>query len=294
MRNISLGKIEFDSQSKVRETEEAVIVPAIIARESVSVYANGRGYKPASELKAAAFTLDGAWVTVFSHAPRAYIQNRQVIRGQVRDIAFNDKINAVTGDIWFKKSLCDEALLEKVRKGQMEKDLSASYWSDEFYEPGTFGGESYDFVQKNLMFGHVAVGVPEGRCPSPFVGLQMDSAEGFLQVNVRDPALFTGRLSTLTVDAEKGVFALVGKLKEKMTVKGYSGGAALIRDYLFDSVKGWTPEKAQAWIQEHMDSGEGEDKEEKQDFVGVDLAKPDPAEEIQRSRCLIQSFKTSM
>ena len=292
LRNIRMDSVEFDSASKVRETEEAVIVPAIIARESVSVFCSGRGYKPASELKAAAFTLDGAWVTVFSHAPRAYIQNRQVIRGSVHDVAFDGKINAVRGDIWFRKDLCDEALLEKVRKGDLSKDLSASYWSDDIYEPGTFGSDNYDFVQRNLMFGHVAVGVVEGRCPSPFCGLQMDSAEGFLMVNVRDPALFTCRLATLTVDAERGIFAAVGKLKDSITVTGYSSGAALVRDYLFDSVKGWTPETAQEWIRENADQAEGNGKEEQQqDFVGFDLAKLDPAEELLRSRRLVQYFK---
>ena len=294
LRNIRLDSVEFDSASKVRETDEAVIVPAIIARECVSVFCSGRGYKPAAELKAAAFTLDGAWVTVFNHAPHAYIQNRQVIRGSVHDVAFDGKINAVRGDIWFRKDLCDEALLEKVRKGELSKDLSASYWSEDIHEPGTFGSDGYDFVQKNLMFGHVAVGVVEGRCPSPFCGLQMDSAEGFLTVNVRDPNLFACRLSTLTVDAAQGIFALVGKLKDNITITGYSSGAALIRDYLFDAVKGWTPEKAQAWIREHADlaGGEGDKKEgQQQEFAGIDLVKLDPSEELQRSKCLVPYFK---
>src|SRR5665647_68301 len=99
--NLRLAQTEFDSSKKIQETETAVIVPTILARECVSNYCNGRGFKPADELKAAAFTLDGAWVVVYSHIPTVQVQKRAVIRGQVKDVAFDDKTNGVFGNVWF-------------------------------------------------------------------------------------------------------------------------------------------------------------------------------------------------
>ncbi len=257
MRNIRLLRLEFDSAGKVRETDEAVIVPTVLARECVSPYCNGRGYKPGAELKAAAFTLDGAWVVVYDHIPTVHVQDRGVIRGRVKDVAFKDEINAVVGDVWFMKALCDQALLERARKGELSKDVSCAYFAEEVYEPGKFGDDVYDFVQKNIMFGHVAVGVPEGKCPSPFCGLQMDSFDGFLRLNVRDPGLFACRLSTLAVNAKDGVYALVGKLKKNLLPSGYASGDAVERDFLFEASK-WTPERAKDWVdawgKEHLDT----------------------------------------
>ncbi len=256
MRNVRALQVEFDSSRKVRETDEAVIVPYVLARECVSNYCSGRGYKPGIELRDAAFTLEGAWVVAYNHIKTVYVQDRGVIRGQVRDVSFDEKINAVVGDVYFLKAFCDAALLESVRNGTLSKDVSAAYFADEFAEPGKFGDDVYDFVQRNIMFGHVAVGLVEGRCPGPFCGLQTDSFDGFLRVNVRDKSQFACRLSTLTVDAKAGVYALVGKLKRNLTASGYASGDAVAREYLFEASKGWTLESAQAWVREHMDMGE--------------------------------------
>ena len=107
------------------------------------------------------------------------------------------------------------------------------------------------------MFGHVAVGVVEGRCPSPFCGMNMDSYSSFLRVCVRDPALFVScRLSTVALDAKAGVYALVGKLR------GEQSGDAVVRDYMFEVDKGWTLEKAEAWVETRMDEAETDEPDE--------------------------------
>jgi hypothetical protein len=287
LRNIRTLNVEFDSGSKIRETDEAVIVSAVLARECVSNYCNGRGYKPGSELKAAAFTLDGAWVVVYGHIPTVHVQNREVIRGRVRDVAFNEEINGVVGDLCFLKACCDQALLDKVRKGELAKDVSAAYFADEVSEPGEFGDDVYDFVQRNIMFGHVAVGLPEGRCPSPFCGLQMDSFDGFLRVNVRDPGLFACRLSTLAVNAQEGIYALVGKLKQNLQPSGYAEGDAVVRDFLFEVSKGWTPETANAYVKEHSDSAN--EPTGTSEGLGA-CVKLDPNEVLAQSRRLLSNM----
>ena len=149
--------------------------------------------------------------------------------------------------------------------------------------PGKFADEAYDFKQTNFMFGHVAVGVAEGRCPAPFCGLQMDSFDGFLRVNVKDPALFACRLSTLAVNAKEGVYALVGKLKQNLMPSGYASGDAIAREYLFDVSKGWTPDKAQAWVKENFDIEDSSNIGKSEDALK-------PSEVLAHSRMLLSNM----
>lgn len=249
-------QVEFDASSQVRDEADAVVVPAVLARECVSNYCSGRGYKPWAELKAAAFTLDGAWVVAFKHIDSVHVNDREDIRGKVANVRCDEAVHSVLGDIRFLKGNCDQALLDKAKQGLLSKDVSAAYFDDEVPELGKFGEDVYDFVQRNLMFGHVAVGIPEGRCPSPFCGMSMDSFDSFLRVTVRDPALFTCRLTTVLMNAKDGVYALVGKLRKNLGVSGWAEGDAVVRDFLFDASKGWTPEKAEAWATEHRDEAD--------------------------------------
>jgi hypothetical protein len=268
-------QVEFDSSSQVRETEDAVIVPANLARECVSNYCGGRGYKPGNELKDAAWTLEGAWVVTHQHVDSVFVKDRSVIRGKVGNVRFSDENGVILGEIQFLKARCDQALLDGVRSGTISKDVSAAYFCEEVYSAGKFGDDAYDFVQKNFMFGHVAVGVVEGRCPSPFCGMNMDSYGSFLRVCVRDPALFVScRLSTVALDAKAGVYALVGKLR------GEQSGDAVVRDYMFEVAKGWTPEKAEGWVKSHMD--EAETRESAVEVLN-------PLEVLARSRKLVFS-----
>ena len=55
MSSIQYGKFEFDSTRNIRETEDEIVVPAILDRESILQYGNVRGYRSAGELQAAAF-----------------------------------------------------------------------------------------------------------------------------------------------------------------------------------------------------------------------------------------------
>jgi hypothetical protein len=56
-------------------------------------------------------------------------------------------------------------------------------------------------------------------------------------------------LRTVVLDSDLGVHAVVGKLK--VAAKG-----TVVQDYLFDLAKGWTFEKAQAWVRENRDSAD--------------------------------------
>lgn len=116
------------------------------------------------------------------------------------------------------------------------------------------------------MYHHVAVGVPEGRCPSPYCGI-MDSFADFVRVTLQ-PQMMFARLTTVLVSAKDGVYALVGKLRQgtKETVTC---------ELMFDAEKGWTLEKAEAWMKEHKNSVDVSNTEETEDFVHVRVRDPD-------------------
>ena len=279
MSSIQYGKFELDSAKNIRETEEEIVVPAILDRESILQYGNIRSYRPAGELQAAAFTLEGAWIVAYRHTPTPYIVHRSDIRGRIKNVSWNTETAALVGELVFAKSLCDAVLLEKLRKGSLNKDTSTAYFCNELFEVGEFGGQKYDALQKNLMYHHVAVGVPEGRCPSPYVGL-MDSFNDFLRVTVRPQQMFS-RLTTVLVSAKDGVYALVGKLRQgtKETVTC---------ELMFDSAKGWTKERAEAWAKLHKNSTEGENNQSssKPELKPKSL---DPFEVLEKSRRILNS-----
>jgi hypothetical protein len=257
LRTVRAVRVEFDSSKNIREEEDELVVPAVLTRESILPFRDGMGYRPAAELEAAAWTLEGAWVVAYNHIVTVFPMSREDVRGRVKDVSFDADIQGIRGDIHFQKVLCDEALLAGVRAGSL-KDVSVAYFCDDVFEPGEFAGECYDFRQENFMFGHVAAGVPEGRCPSPFCGMNVDSfrphldpevTEKYVRIRVRDPALFVDNsFRTVVWSADQGIHAVVGKLKSNP-----SDGTA-VQNYMFELAKDWTMEKADAWVKEHKDA----------------------------------------
>jgi hypothetical protein len=265
MRTVRTNKVEFDSSKKIREDADSVLVPAILTRESILPFGDGKGYRSAKELQDAAWTLEGAWVVAYNHISTVFVTNRADVRGRVENVSFDAKINGIIGNIRFLKASCDQTLLDGVKKGEL-KDVSVAYFSEDVFTPGKFGDEPYDFAQQNFMFGHVAAGVPEGRCPSPFCGMAVDSlfakhgdpevTENYVRIRVRDPDLFVdGSFRTIVLSADQGIHAIIGKLKSDPT------GSTVIQNYMFELAKGWTMEKAQAWVKEHKDQMDQEQGE---------------------------------
>jgi hypothetical protein len=261
MRTVRVNKVEFDSTKKIVETDTEIIVPTIFTRESILPFGDGKGYRSMKELEAAAWTLEGAWLVAYSHVPTVFVTNRGDIRGRARNIKVCNKINGIIGDSAFLKSYCDQPFLEKVRKGELP-DVSVAYYCDDIFTPGEFAGEKYDFEQQNFMFGHVATSVQEGRCPSPFCGMAVDSltvswhadpevTENYVRIRVRNPDLFVeGSFRTMVLSASEGIHSVIGKLKSD------PNGATVIQNYMFELAKDWTMEKAQAWVKDHKDSVE--------------------------------------
>ncbi len=51
MSSLEFGKLEVNTEKSIRETDEEIIVPAILERESILQYDEGMGYRSAEELQ---------------------------------------------------------------------------------------------------------------------------------------------------------------------------------------------------------------------------------------------------
>jgi hypothetical protein len=263
VRKIGISLAEVDATKIVEDSNEFLVVPAIIAREGVFPYPEGKAFKPAQELKEAAWTAEGAWIVAEKHPDTVILTVRDDIKGKVENTKFCDKVNGILGNLRFFKGKCDAGFLDEIKTGK-RKDVSLGFFYDFDATPGKWKDQAYDFVQRNILVDHVAAGVPVGRCRSPYCGIAVDSlirkvaldpeeTENFIHIPVDDAADFVeNSFRTIDIDVDKGIKAVVGKLKSDPK------GSTHIQKFLFDKSKDWTMEKAQAWIEEHKRAADAE------------------------------------
>ena len=262
---MSVRKIGFDratlGDKVAEETDEYLVMPAVIAREIVQPYRQGMAFKPAEELEKAAWTAEGRWVTTMKHPDTGLITRRSDVKGRVEGVEFakditdpktkRPMIRGIRANIrWFKDKVPKE-VLDDVKSGAL-KDVSIGFTYEEDKTPGEWEGEKYDFVQRNIFVDHVVAPCPVGRCPSPYCGIGVDSilkdekvggdpwevTEQYIRSGHREPG---DPCRTKTLSEEQGIKAIICKY----------GEAWEIQSYLFSVEKGWTKEKAQEWFKEH-------------------------------------------
>ncbi len=83
---------------------------------------------------------------------------------------------AVRANVHLLKRTLSPRFVEDVKSGA-RRDVSVGFTYDTEEQPGEWNGEKYDFIQRNLLINHVAVGVPVGRVRAPFIGLGVDNLE---------------------------------------------------------------------------------------------------------------------
>jgi hypothetical protein len=83
-------------------------------------------------------------------------------------VYFDTEENQVKGNL----KIHSTSLIDKI-DNQGKKELSAGYRADHEFMPGTFNGEDYDAIQKNIIFNHVAL-VDRGRMGSGVSVLDQD------------------------------------------------------------------------------------------------------------------------
>jgi hypothetical protein len=252
--NVKVGtcEIELDSTKVISENDSEIVIPALLAREGVLPYAQGKAFRPADELKSSLFTFDGAWCVSKKHPEQMILTKPGEISGKISDVQWDEARSAVKGNVHLFKAKNDSGFLEDVKAGKL-KDVSIGFLYEEDWQAGEWNKQKYDFVQRNILINHVAVGVPKGRMTSPSVGLGLDSS-GAVHVGV-DPWEETensirsghgdkGRAETCrTKVINEGLSLVVCKDKES--------GKWFDQSFIFKKDQGWTMEKAKSWFSKH-------------------------------------------
>lgn len=118
-------------------------------------------YRPIDEVEKSLPTFNGAVITN-NHPENALVttNDNDLIKGNVSDA--KGYINT-DGEYYIsnKAIITDQSLISDILNGKRE--LSAGYTRDLLPESGTYKGQPYQFVQRNIRCNHVAV-VEEGRC----------------------------------------------------------------------------------------------------------------------------------
>ena len=88
MSSLEFGKLEVNTEKSIRETDEEIIVPAILERESILQYDEGMGYRSAEELRKAAWLLNGTPILLYRHAWPIWNFSQEDVKGQVWDVSW--------------------------------------------------------------------------------------------------------------------------------------------------------------------------------------------------------------
>ncbi len=186
MTNIGVFDGEDDSTKAITETDDELVIPAVLTREGVLPYPRGKMFRSAEELAQALFTFQNAWVVTEKHPEPlvSIVTNRKDIKGNLTNVRLDSdavdpkarKSPAVRANVHLLKKTLSPKFIEDVKSGA-RRDVSVGFTYDTEQQPGEWNGEKYDFIQRNILINHVAVGVPVGRVRAPFIGLGVDSLE---------------------------------------------------------------------------------------------------------------------
>ena len=186
-------RIAFDKavlQDKiVTDNDDVLTIGAVIASEMVQQYEDGYAYKPADELRKMAETasLIGAVPVKILEHPGAATNYLLLKQGDVNGIASNfeftkslkdhtgrPKRRGVKADITWYKKYTPKDTIDKMVDGSL-RDVSIGFTFDADRTAGTYEGQQYDYIQRNIFLNHVAAPIPKGRCPGPICGIGFDA-----------------------------------------------------------------------------------------------------------------------
>lgn len=172
MRKFGVDYAQLDATHIIEDSEDWLVVPAVIAREGVFPYPEGIAYKPAEELRDATWTADKAWLIGERHPDTLVLMDRGEIIGEIDRSRFAN--SAIKCHLHFDKRKTEQSFINDIKTGK-RRGVSIGFFYDYCVTPGEWNGKHYDFVQRNILIDHVAAGVPRARCAPPFCGIGFDS-----------------------------------------------------------------------------------------------------------------------
>ncbi|MEG2172366.1 MAG: DUF2213 domain-containing protein [Desulfovibrionaceae bacterium] len=204
--------IAFDSKSQRRMDENGFMHVSLshISKETVNPY-YGReipdwqnmgldpervyqGYRAGEELAQAAATFNGLPLLQGHHVEHAEAPQKEFRVGSLGT-------NAVYAAPYLDNSLVitDAEAIRAIEQGT-SMELSAAYMYDADFTAGSFEGQPYDFVMRNIRGNHVAI-VPEGRAGA-------DVVVADAQINPKPQGIVMGIQQTLARIKQRVIMAL--------------------------------------------------------------------------------------
>jgi hypothetical protein len=173
MKKIGYDNMKFDALQIVEDSKCCLKVNAVITKEGVYPYPDGRAFKSRMELLKATHTARNAKITILDHPDSLVVMSQKQIHGMVEKPFFDrDRIRALLN---FDKSVCPKDFVDSVRAGTASKDVSIGFYYQPDLTPGKWNGSDYDYVMRDIVIDHVAVGVLKGRCSFPDCGIGVDT-----------------------------------------------------------------------------------------------------------------------
>jgi hypothetical protein len=278
LRKYGLNSVEVD-KLQVSEDDETLTVPAVITREDVFDYDGMLVYEPAEEVEKAAFTAQNAWI-VEDHPPEVILSDPKLIRGTVRNAGFEkDRIKA---DLVFFKNRCSPKYLADIKSGRA-KSVSIGFFWECVAEPGDWEGKHYDYVKRDILIDHVAVGDWTGRCSYPACGIGVDKLKGAdpypneHACRLRDPDILDIVGSGTREHDSKTYRVIYGK------PKGEKDAGSVEQAYRYP-VETWTEAEARKHCQEHDGTFEAATKQEGDKTAQAENTVSSPHDQVKRQK----------
>jgi hypothetical protein len=172
MKKIGYDIMQLDTLQVIEDSRCCLKVNAVITKEGVYPYPDGRAFKSRMELLKATHTARNAKITILDHPDSLVVMSQKQINGIVEKPFFDrDRIRAVLN---FDKSTCPTDFLDNVRNGKL-KDVSIGFYYQPDMTPGKWNDKNYDYVMRDIVIDHVAAGVVKGRCSFPDCGIGVDT-----------------------------------------------------------------------------------------------------------------------
>lgn len=168
-----------------------------------------------------------------THVPVSAVDHKpeNVVGATGSDASFNAPYLDNSMVIWVQDSI------RKIENGS-EQELSSAYYYDADMTPGSYQGEQYDGVMRNIRFNHVAL-VPRGRAgPDVMVGDSSNQPHGAKPVKLSKKAVLAkGALLAylkpkMAADAALDLNTILGGVKRKNWLEKKPGIIAAIKPHL--------------------------------------------------------------
>ena len=178
MKKIGYDNMKFDALQIVEDSKCCLKVNAVITKEGVYQYPDGRAFKCRTELLSATHTARNAKLTILNHPESLVIMSQGQIHGVIEKPFFDR--NRIRAQLNFDKSVCPKDFVDNVRAGTASKDVSIGFYYSPDMTPGLWVDEQgvkhpYDYIMRDIVIDHVAVGVLKGRCSYPDCGIGVDA-----------------------------------------------------------------------------------------------------------------------